>query len=79
MDNNEDKRGYDLRVDNFKSQLLNVINNSNINISTAYYVVKDICTILENNFNRMVDEQYQQFCNDAKQEAKEEDRKDEAE
>ena len=64
MNNNEeqDLRGYDLKADNFKNQLLQLINNSNLNISTIYYIVKDVCRDLQDLFNQMASQQYKEFC-----------------
>lgn len=74
----EDKRGYDLRVDHFSKQLLGLINNSNLNISTVYYIIKDMCNTLERGFETSAHQQYLQFCEETNKE-KETDKKDEAE
>ena len=82
MKQEEDYRGYDLKADNFKNQLSMIINNSNLNISTVYYIVKDTCNELEKLFEATAAQQYQQFCEEANkelEETKEENKKDETE
>ena len=39
---NKDIRGFDLQVDNFKQQLISLINQSNMPSVIIYYVLKDL-------------------------------------
>ena len=67
--NNEEKdtRGYDLRAENFRMQLNNLISNSNLYPSTIYYMLKDTLLQIENLYNQAVDLQYKKFCNENKE------------
>ena len=65
----EDLRGMDLRADNFKNQLLMLVNNCGLNISTAYYIVKDMCNTLEKGFEDAAETQYRDFCDKANAES----------
>ena len=65
----KDFRGMDLRADNFKNQLLMLVNNCNLDISTAYFIVKDMCNTLEKGFDKAAAEQYQEFCEISRKEA----------
>ena len=44
---NKDLRGYDLRADNFKTQLLNIINGSNLPSFAVMYILKDTLNEVE--------------------------------
>ena len=78
--NNEEKdtRGYDLRAENFRMQLNNLISNSNLYPSTIYYMLKDTLLQIENLYNQAVDLQYKKFCDENK-EQEEETKEDKAE
>ena len=79
MDNEEkDTRGYDLRAENFRMQLNNLISNSNLYPSTIYYMLKDTLLQIENLYNQAVDLQYKKFCDENK-EQEEETKEDKAE
>lgn len=65
---NKDLRGFDLRADNFKTQLNNLINESNLIPSMVLYILKDTTREIEQLYNQAVSYQYQQFCEAAKAE-----------
>lgn len=65
---NKDLRGFDLRADNFKTQLNNLINESNLTPSIVLYILKDTTREIEQLYNQAVSYQYQQFCEAAKAE-----------
>lgn len=65
---NKDLRGFDLRADNFKTQLNNLINESNLIPSMVLYILKDTTREIEQLYNQAVSYQYQQFCEAAKEE-----------
>ena len=81
MENNENKdtRGYDLRVDNFRTQLESLINNSGLYPSTVLYLLKDITNEVNSIYNQAVNIQYKNFCEEANKEVEQEEKKDEAE
>ena len=64
----KDIRGFDLRVDNFKTQIANVINNANLPSSIIFFVLKDILSEVNNLYIKSAQQQYQKFCEDAQQE-----------
>lgn len=64
-----DNRGFDLRVDNFKTQLINMLNESNLPISTIMYIIKDVFYDVSAEYNRIVNQQYKDFCEEAKKES----------
>ena len=59
---NKDLRGLDLRADHFKTQLNNLINESNLTPSIVLYILKDTTREIEQLYNQAVSYQYQQFC-----------------
>lgn len=62
----EDTRGMTLRAEHFRLQLTNLINYSKIDISTMKYILKDILNEVDILYEKMVSEQYQEFCEAAK-------------
>lgn len=68
MEENKDLRGIDLRADHFKTQLNNLINNSNLVPSLILYILKDTTREIGQLYNQAVSYQYQQFCEAAKAE-----------
>lgn len=70
MEESKDLRGLDLRADNFKTQLNNLINESNLIPSMVLYILKDTTKEIEQLYNQAVSYQYQQFCEAAKAEEK---------
>lgn len=76
----KDLRGLDLRADNFYNQLLSLISSSGVQISTALFILKDVVNELQQTYNRVVAQQYNDFCEKANEEIEEkESAKDEAE
>lgn len=59
---NEDIRGIDLKADNFQTQLVLLINNSNLPPSLIMYILKDIYNEVSNLYTQSVSQQYQNFC-----------------
>lgn len=72
--NDKDIRGFDLQVDNFKQQLISLINQSNMPSVIIYYVLKDLFLESESLYNNTVGKQYTDFCEKAKQEVKVEEK-----
>lgn len=59
---NEDKRGYDLRASHFRTRLEVLINNSNLFPSTIYFILDGITKEIKEIYSNAVDIQYQEFC-----------------
>lgn len=72
MKQNEDIRGFDLKVEHFNTQLINLINSSNLPVSVIYYILKDTTDELNRLYKQTAEEQYQEFCEAAKQISEEE-------
>ena len=64
----KDIRGIDLKADNFKTQLINIINNSNLPPSLIMYILKDIYEEVVSLYNKSVSQQYEEMCEIAKKE-----------
>lgn len=64
----QDTRGFDLKADNFQTQLSSIINESNLPISIIYYILKDCCNQAQILFTQEANKQYQQFCREAEEE-----------
>ena len=75
----QDTRGFDLKVDNFQTQLSSVINESNLPISTIYYILKDYCAQAQILFNQQSAQQYKIFCDEANKEREEQLKKQQVE
>lgn len=58
----KDIRGIDLKADNFKTQLINIINNSNLPPSLIMYILKDTYEEVVDLYNKTVSQQYNQMC-----------------
>lgn len=63
-DINKDNRGYNLKADNFRQNVCNVINSSELMISDVYYILKDILQEVTGLYNQQVDIEYKQFCDE---------------
>lgn len=63
-DINKDNRGYNLKADNFRQNVCNVINSSGLMISDVYYILKDILQEVTGLYNQQVDIEYKQFCDE---------------
>lgn len=78
-DINKDNRGYNLKADNFRQNVCNVINSSELMISDVYYILKDILQEVTGLYNQQVNIEYKQFCDEANkkiEEQKQENTKD---
>lgn len=73
MEENKDIRGFDLRVDNLRTQLANVINSANLPSSVVFFVLKDVLMEVNNLYILDAKNQYQQFCEEAQEKIKEEE------
>lgn len=62
MENQEDMREENLRIDNLRTIVLNAITNSNLTVGVIYYIFKDLTKELENLYNQRVDAEYKEFC-----------------
>lgn len=63
-ENNKDSRGYNLKADNFRQNVCNVINSSGLMISDVYYILKDIVQEVTGLYNQQVELEYKQFCDE---------------
>jgi len=74
MDNN-DIRGFDLKVENLKLQLINLINEYDLPISVTRLLIQELLYEIERMHKKIVDEQYKRFCENAQKqnETKEEE------
>lgn len=68
----KDIRGFDLRVDNFRTQLSNIINNANLPSSIIFFVLKDVLSEVNNLYIMSAQQQYQKFCEEAQAQQEEE-------
>lgn len=64
-------KGFNLSADNLKMQLISTINESSLPISVTYYILKDLLTVAESTYNKIVTEEYEEFSQKAKQFAQE--------
>ena len=67
MEENNDIRKDNLKADNFNSVLLRDIHNSNLPVSTIYYILKDILNEIEMLYHQQADKEYKEFCEVMKQ------------
>jgi hypothetical protein len=47
-----DKRKMGLQTEKFRNDLIALVNNCELGISTAYYVLKDVLNMTEKEYNR---------------------------
>lgn len=66
-------RGLDLRADNFRTQLMVVINESNLPISLIMYIMKDMLNEITDLYIQTAAKQYEEFCIAAQKEQEEQD------
>lgn len=64
-------RGINLQIDNFKTEMVNFINESNLPIAVVYYVLKDVLLEVERVYNQAASAEYQDFCEQAIKEEQE--------
>lgn len=68
--NEKDTRGTDLKIENFRTQLTQIINSANLPAGVIYYIIKDILTEVNELHVNQINIQYQQFCEEAQEEFK---------
>lgn len=68
--NEKDTRGTDLKIENFRTQLTQIINSANLPAGVVYYIIKDILTEVNELHVNQINIQYQQFCEEAQEEFK---------
>jgi len=69
----EDIRKPSLKIDNFNSSIIRDINMSGLQVGEIYYVLKSIFKDIENLYNKQVEAEYKEFCEEAKKEGKEQE------
>lgn len=79
MEENKEIRGFDLKVDNFRTQLANVINMANLPASVIFFVLKDVLMEVNDLYILNAKNQYQQFCEEAQKEIEKEEQANEEE
>lgn len=70
-------RGINLQIDNFKTEMVNFINESNLPIAVVYYVLKDVLLEVERVYNQAASAEYQDFCEQAIKEKQEKNKSEE--
>lgn len=63
-----DIRGIDLKADNFKNQLIQIISGSNLPSSLIMYILKDMLNEVSILYTQSAAKQYEDFCIAAQQE-----------
>lgn len=78
MEEEKDTRGFDLKTEHFKTQLINIINGANLPPAMIFYILKDTLAEVKDLYDNTVSQQYQLFCEEATKEnkQKEEEEKD---
>ena len=61
-----------VKAEQFRQNLINTINNSEIEVSTAYYILKDIFATLENTYSNVLQQEQAQIQEEKKNEEIEE-------
>ena len=77
MKEENDLRGFDLKVDNFQTQLTGLINESNLPVSVVLYILKDCYIQVSELYDNTVKQQYQDFCKEVEKEEKQTDTEEE--
>ena len=72
-ENNKDSRGYNLKADNFRQNVCNIINSSGLMISDVYYILKDIVQEVTGLYDQQVELEYKQFCDEENKRLQEEE------
>lgn len=63
----EDIRGNVLKINHFELQLRQLMANSNVDVGTLYFVLKDITNELEKAYNEVAALQYKDFSEKTRQ------------
>lgn len=69
MNETEDLRKDNLRIDNFKTALVREIAASHLSVGIIYYVLKDTLNEIENLYTQQANQEYKEFCATVTQEA----------
>lgn len=77
MKEEKDLRGFDLKVDNFQTQLTGLINECNLPVSVVLYILKDCYIQVNELYDNTVRQQYQDFCAEAEKEEEQTDTEEE--
>ena len=67
----KDIRGIDLKADNFKNQLIQIISESNLPSSLVMYILKDMLNEVSMLYTQSAAKQYEEFCIAAQKEQEE--------
>ena len=62
MDNEQNLKKDNLKIDNLKNMIIRDINFSNLPIGIAYYILKDIFNEITKLYNEQVEKEYKEFC-----------------
>lgn len=62
MDNEQNLKKENLKIDNLKNMIIRDINFSNLPIGIAYYILKDIFNEITKLYNEQVEKEYKEFC-----------------
>lgn len=76
MNEEEDIRGSNLRVDNLRVGLANIINNCNLPIGVVYFILKDVLTEVYSLYSNEASREYKVFCEQSKEKIAEAEKKD---
>lgn len=64
MEDNQQQQYKNLKARSFETQLLNLINSSELDCATGYYILRDVVRQIEVIYNESADKEYAQFCED---------------
>lgn len=62
------EQGFDLKVESFQARMAALINNSDLPMSIIVYVLKDYYNQTYVLYQKSVEKQYTEFCNEANKE-----------
>jgi hypothetical protein len=66
------EQGFDLRVESFQARLAALINNADLPTSMIMYILKDYYNQIYTLYQKNVDRQYAEFCEEANKEKEQE-------
>lgn len=64
----DDIRGFDLKVEHLKLQLINLINEYNLPVSVLKLLMQELIQEINALYQKTIDEQYKAFCKAAQEE-----------
>ena len=62
MNNEQNLKKDNLKIDNLKNMIIRDINFSNLPVGIAYYILKDVFNEVEKLYNEQVNQEYKEFC-----------------